>query len=270
MYGIFNDWVPFAPLIIASLILLILFPFFSRNKKNALVLLSVFILPIAGLYSYCQIFQITHFVSSRYFISFLPLFLITIFLSLHAVEAKFETLKHFVRLKALFVILLIVSNLLILPLYYRSEKQDFKGLVTYLKGQLQDGDKVILSTVAHFPGILHYFGIYPDSRHYFVPSRRISKDEIEFRISLMSQGKKIIISCSKEYWLQYASEGSRLWIVVNKMTAKKEKGNSPCILKGYFDGSFLNFNRFPTDDSMYLFLWDPKSLNERGIDIPIE
>jgi len=41
-------------------------------------------------------------------------------------------------------------------------------------------------------------------------------------------------------------------------------------LKGYFDGSFLNLNRFPTDASMYLFLWDPKSPEERGIELPIE
>ncbi len=41
------------------------------------------------------------------------------------------------RLKLLFVILFIASNLVILPLYYRSEKQDFRGLVTYLKGQLR-------------------------------------------------------------------------------------------------------------------------------------
>ena len=48
------------------------------------------------------------------------------------------------------------------------------------------------------------------------------------------------------------------------------ENDSPCILKGYFDGSFLNFSSFPVDASMYLFLWDPKSPNEKGIDIPIE
>jgi hypothetical protein len=45
---------------------------------------------------------------------------------------------------------------------------------------------------------------------------------------------------------------------------------SPFTLKGYFDGSFCNFDRFPTDASIYLFLWDPKSPNEKGIDMPIE
>jgi hypothetical protein len=41
-------------------------------------------------------------------------------------------------------------------------------------------------------------------------------------------------------------------------------------LKGYFDGSFSHFRRFPSDASMYLFLWDPKSSGEKGIDIRIE
>jgi hypothetical protein len=255
---------------IASLILLILFPYFFKNKHNAIILLAVFVLPIGGLYSFCKLLNVTHFITSRYIISFLPLFLISLYLSLRAIEVKFERFRKRVHLRILFAILFIISNFIILPLYYRSEKQDFKGLVTYLKGQLRDGDKIILSTVSHFPGILHYFGIFPDSRHYIIPSRRISKDEIEYRIQLTNQNKKFIISCSRTYWLQYALEGNRLWIVVNKITAKKEQGNSSCVFKGYFDGSFLNFNRFPTDDSMYLFLWDPKSPDEKGIDIPIE
>jgi hypothetical protein len=57
---------------------------------------------------------------------------------------------------------------------------------------------------------------------------------------------------------------------MDKWTAKKMKGNSPAVFKAYFDGSFLNFNRFPTEASLYLFLWDPSSPNERGIDLPIE
>mgnify|MGYP006268367623 CR=1 FL=1 len=48
------------------------------------------------------------------------------------------------------------------------------------------------------------------------------------------------------------------------------KENSPAALKGYFDGSFLNFNKFPMDASMYLFLWDPSSPDEKGMDMPIE
>jgi hypothetical protein len=270
LYGILHDWVPYTPLMITSVILLILFPFLSRNKKNAIVLLSVLILPIGGLYLFCKLFNLSHFITSRYFISFLPLFLISIYLSLHTIEIRFEILKRFLRLKLLFVILFVVSNIITLPLYYRSEKQDFRSLVTYLRGQLKDGDKIILSTVAHFPGILHYFGVYPKGRQYAIPSRRISKDETEFRTSLISENKTFVISCSKKYWLQYALGGNRLWFVVNKATARKEKDNSPCVLKGYFDGSFLNFNKFPTDDSMYLFLYDPNSPKEKGIDISIE
>jgi hypothetical protein len=48
------------------------------------------------------------------------------------------------------------------------------------------------------------------------------------------------------------------------------KGTTPAVLKGYFDGSFLNHDRFPADGSLYLFLWDPRSPNEKGIDLPIE
>ena len=219
---------------------------------------------------YCRVLNITHFVTSRYFINFLPLFFITIFLSLNAIESKFERLKKFIRFKFLFLILLIASNLVILPLYYRSEKHDYRGLVTYLKGHLRDGDKIILSTDGDFPGILHYFGVLPQGRHYVISSRRISKEEMEFKTSIFSENKKITISYSRSYWLRYALEGSRLWIVANKVTAKKVKGNPAFVLKGYFDGSFLNFDRFPTDDSIYLFLCDPRFPNEKGIDVAIE
>jgi len=270
VYGILHDWAPYAPLMLASVILLVLFPFLSKHKKNAIILLSILVLPVGGLYVFCELFSITHFITSRYFISFLPLFFVSIYLSLSIIEMRFTTIKRFLRLRLLFIILFIASNLLILPLYYRSEKQDFRSLATYLKGQLMDGDKIILSTVAHFPGILHYFGIYPKGRQYAIASRRISKDENEFRISLISENKTFVISCSRKYWLQYGLGGDRLWFVVNKATARKEKNNSPCVLKGVFDGSFLNFNRFPTDDSMYLFLWDPRSPEEKGIDMRIE
>jgi hypothetical protein len=39
---------------------------------------------------------------------------------------------------------------------------------------------------------------------------------------------------------------------------------------GRFDGSFANFSRFPTNASMYLFLWDPQSPKEEAIKIPME
>ena len=60
----------------------------------------------------------------------------------------------------------------------------------------------------------------------------------------MNENKRIFISCSRKYWLQYALGGGRLWFVVDKITALKEKNSSPCVLKGYFDGSFLNFKDF--------------------------
>jgi len=58
--------------------------------------------------------------------------------------------------------------------------------------------------------------------------------------------------------------------VVGKYKAKELNMGSPAVFKGYFDGSFLNFSRFPTDASIYLFLWDPSSPNEKGIDLPME
>jgi hypothetical protein len=36
------------------------------------------------------------------------------------------------------------------------------------------------------------------------------------------------------------------------------------------NGSFVTKPFFPTDASIYLFLWDPKSPEEKGIDMPIE
>jgi hypothetical protein len=39
---------------------------------------------------------------------------------------------------------------------------------------------------------------------------------------------------------------------------------SPFVFKGYFDGSFLNFNKFPTDGSIYLLLYDPRSPERKG------
>jgi hypothetical protein len=174
------------------------------------------------------------------------------------------------RLRILFVILLIASNLTILPFYYHSEKQDFRGLVNYLKGQVRDGDKIIVGGSAFIPSMLHYFGVNPSARHYVIPAFKVSEKEIEYRTHLAYQNVKLTILYSKSNWFQYFSDGSRLWIVANKEHAKLLKQKSHCILKGYFDGSFLNFSRFPTDVSMYLLLWDPKSADEKGIEMPIE
>jgi uncharacterized membrane protein len=270
MYGIFHDWVPHAPLMVASVILLILFPFFSKFRKNAIVLLTVFILPVLGLYLYCKLLNVTHFITSRYFITFLPLFLISIYLSIDAIEIKFERLKRFLRLKFLFVILFIVSNLVILPLYYRHEKQDFRGLVNYLKGQLREGDKVFVESFGDIPGILHYFGIYPEGRHQIATYWKYSDKILGVEKSFLYKNKIFMIYYTKTCCTQYVADGSRLWIILKKIAAKKIINGSPCVLKGYFDGSFLNFNRFPTDASIYLFLWDPRSPDEKGIDMPIE
>ena len=124
--------------------------------------------------------------------------------------------------------------------------------------------------MAYTPGILHYFGVYPEKRHYEIPYYKVSENEIEFRKSFVFQNRNYTVYYSSTCCNRYIADGSRLWIVAGEKNAKKIKGNSPCVLKGYFDGSFLNFNKFPTDASLYLFLWDPKSPGERGIDTPIE
>jgi mannosyltransferase len=268
--GLLNDWAPYAPLTIISVVLLILFLFFSKLRTNALILLGLLILPIIGLYLYCRSFNISHFITSRYLICFLPLFFITLYLSLSSIENRFERLKTFMRLRLLFATIFIASNLVILPLYYRAEKEDFRGLANYLKGQLRDGDKLFDSKMAYTPGILHYFGISPEGRHYSIPYYRVSNNEIEFRKSFVYENNQYTIYYSQTCCTQYLTDRGRLWIIGGSRTLEKIKGNSPCILKGYFDGSFLNFNKFPTDASMYLFLWDPKSSGEKGIDMPIE
>ena len=271
VHGIIHDWVPSFPLSVVSVVLLILFPIFSRFRKISLLLLAILILPIVGLFLCFKFFNISHFLTSRYFISFLPLFLIVLFLSLEALQVKFKNLKRVIRLKLLFIILFVASNLLILPFYYRSEKQDFRGLATYLKSQLKDGDKIIvLGTESYFVGILHYFQVYPDGRVYLFSTRKVLQNEIEYWVSIVMGTKNFTISHSKDYWIQYGIEGNRVWIVANKITAREFKKISIFTLRGYFDGSVLNFDRFPTDASMYLFLWDPQSPGEKGMDMPIE
>jgi uncharacterized membrane protein len=268
--GILHDWAPHLPLIIISVLLLILFPLFSNKRRNAIILLVIFILPIAGLYAFCTLFNITHFITSRYFINLLPLFLISLYLSLDAVEMRFDKLGRFMRLKYLFTILFIASSLVILPLYYRSEKQDFRGLTTYLKSHLREGDKLFVGNLFYNVGLLHYFGIYPTARHHDVSFRKISEKEKEFIVPLMYRNKTFPVFNSEHCCSQYVTDGSRLWIIVSKSTAKSFKNGSPAAFRGYFDGSFLNFNRFPFDASLYLFLWDPKSPQEKGIDVPID
>jgi hypothetical protein len=270
LHGIFHDWVPHAPLMIASVILLILFVFLSKYRMNALILLSVFFFPIGALYLFCKWFDVNHFITSRYFINFLPPFFISLYLSLDAIKTKFEKLKRLMRLDLLFLFLFIASNLMILPLYYRAEKEDFRGLVNYLKTNLREGDKLFDASMNYIPGILFYFGVLPEGRQYTIPFVKSSTGEVQFRKSFVYQNRTFTIYHSNICCSQYLADGGRLWLIGGSRTVNKLKGQSPFVLKGYFDGSFLNFNKFPTDASIYLFLLDPSSPNEKGIDMPIE
>ncbi len=268
--GVVHDWVMHTPLLILSLLLLILFVPVSNNKKNALLLLSVLALAIGTPYLFSQLLTLTHFFSSRYVINFLPLFFICIYLSLHQLEIKFGKLKSFIRLRLLFAILFIASNLVILPLYYRSEKQDLRGLVTYLKGQLREGDRIFDFERMATLGILHYFGASPEGRHFTLDYLKATQEELEYRKSFVYHSRKFTIYYSKGGFDQYVVDGSRLWIITSKWGAKEIRSKPGCVPKGFFDGSFSNISRFPTDASMYLFLWDPKSPNEKGLDISME
>jgi hypothetical protein len=270
LYWILHDWVLHVPLIIASLILLALLPFFSKNKKNVFSLLAVWFLPIGGVYLFCKALNIFHFITSRYFINLLPLFLISIFLSLTAIESKFEKFRKTKSLTILFVILFIASNLIILPLYYQSGKQDFSRLVAFLKCQLKEGDKVFVTSHGYIPGILHYLRVYPEGRHYIFPVRRDDENKVEFIVPFIHKNRTFNIYHSKNCCTQYALDNTRLWIVAEKQSAKEMRKLSPLIMKGYFDGSFLNFTKFPEDGSIYLFLWDPKSPGEKETGLPIE
>ncbi len=270
LYGIFHDWVPHAPLTLISVILLILLPIFSAPRRNAIVLLAIFLLPVAGLFLFCYLSQVTHFVTSRYFISFMPLFLISLYQSLHALEFKFEKIKRWMRFKILFVILFILSNLVILPLYYRFERQDFRGLVAYLKTQLAEGDNIFAGAEGYIPGILHYFGVSPEDRHYNIPFWKDSEKRIEYWKSFTYRNRMFTIYHSKTCCTQYVAGRSRLWIIVGAGTARKLNKESPAVFKEYFDGSFLNLTKFPTDMSMYLFLWDPLLSDEKGMEMPIK
>jgi len=267
--SLFNDWAPQPLLMVSSAILLALFPFLSKNKRNSLILLGLFILPVGGLYFYCKLMNVTQFITSRYFINFLPFFLITLYLSLATMESKFGILKRYARPRLLFLVLFIVSNLIILPYYYRAEKQDFRGLVNYLSQHLQDGDKIFVGTFTYIPGILHYFKVYPKNRNYSIPYSWITPGkEFEFKITLTSQNRIFHILHSNIPYDRYVADGNRLWIVIGHGPAAEEevKRFPSNVFKGYFDGSVAMFRKFPSDASMYLHLWDPKSPLEKGIE----
>jgi 4-amino-4-deoxy-L-arabinose transferase-like glycosyltransferase len=272
VYGLFHDWAPHLPLMITSGVSLLLFPFVTNDKRKAWVLVSIFLIPVLGLYSFCRIFNVSHFITSRYFVSFMPLFLITLYLSMEAIERKFTFFKKFVRFQWLFLLLFIASNVIILPLYYRSEKQDFRGVAKYLHQHLRKGDAIYLGGTFFFPGILHYFGIFPEGRHYELTTYQNPQMKIEFiMVPLFYRNVTIPVYYSEPCCSQYVVDGNRLWIVAGrKQASEKIMRDSPAVLKGIFDGSFANFDRFPRDASIYLFLWDPQSPGEKGIDVPIK
>jgi hypothetical protein len=152
--------------------------------------------------------------------------------------------------------------------YYRSEKQDFRGLVNYLKVHLRQSDTLFDPDMAYMPGILHYFGDYPNGRRYRISYKRISEKEIEFWKTFQYQNNTFTIYHSPNCCARYGAHGNRVWVVAGKESMARFAEKPGFVLKGYFDGSFLNFNRFPTDGSLWLFLWDPSSPDEKGMDLP--
>jgi hypothetical protein len=270
LQSILNDWVPFAPLSVCAVILLILFPFFSKSRKDAILLLGAFALPILGLYIFCTTFNVTHFVTSRYFINFLPLFFITLYLSIGNIESRLQSARRLLRIKPLFIILFIASNFVLLPFYYRAEKQDLRGLTNFLKVGLREGDHIFVGATGYVPGILHYLGAHPAGRHHVYPYVALTENRTEYRIDFSYRAKRFSINHSNACCAQYTKDGGRVWIVMTQSDAKMIDKDFPLVLKGYFDGSFLNFAKFPMDASIYLFLWDPNSPGEKGIEMPIE
>ncbi len=271
LFTILTDWVSPLPVTIVALFLLLLLPIFSKNRQNSFILLFLLILPVSGLYLYCKLLNITQMISSRYFVSFLPFFLVALFSSLDAMERRFERLRKVIRLKFIFLILFLASNLMTLPLYYRAEKQDFRGLVNYLNTQLRDEDKIIVGSFAYIPGLLHYFKLEPQERHYAIPySWIVPGKEYEFKIALVSQGRRFSIHHSNIPYSRYSADQTRFWIVVGKDAAKEIKKRYPYLLKGHFDGSYSFFRRFPSDASMYLFIWDPSAPHDKGTSMAIE
>jgi hypothetical protein len=140
-----------------------------------------------------------------------------------------------------------------------------------LEGQLQDDDKIFVKSIAYIPGMLHYFKVYPGSRHYDFPVWvDDSGNEILAEVRLIGSEKRVTIHYSSLGYSQYTVDRGQLWIIVDKTDLKEIKKCSACVFRGYFDGTFCNFRRFPSDASMYLFLWDPKLANEKGIEMPFE
>ena len=104
--AVLNDWASSSVLAIVSAALLILFPFVANKKRNSFILLALFIVPIGGVYAYCRLFHVTQFITSRYFINFLPLFFITLFMSVDALEARWKPSRRILNPRLLFLLLL--------------------------------------------------------------------------------------------------------------------------------------------------------------------
>jgi len=266
-----NDWVPFLPLTTISVVLLALFPILSKNKRNAVLLLGILVLPVLFIYFFCKSTNFQHYFSSKYLINFLPLFFITIFLSIDSIEPKCGQLGKYFNLRILFITLFILSNMIILPLYYRGEKQDLRSLVNFLKSELRDGDKIYIYSELYIPGMLHYFGIHPKTRYHYIVTqyKDYDKKRFESTIPMIVENKRCTIFYSNVFSTKYVEDRNRLWIIAEKPFAEYLKNRFPCILKGFFDGSFSIYRKFPSDVSMYLFLYGPAALNEKhAIDIP--
>ncbi len=267
LYGVFYDWAPHVPLLVTSIVLFIVFVYYAERKKNAFILLASVFLPILSLFLICRVLKITHFVSSRYFINFFPLFLLTLYLSLDAIENRLKLSNKLLNLRLIFLFLFIASHLVALPLYYRSQKQDFRGLAAFLRENLKSGDHIFVSCPEFFPGILHYLGILPDGRHYLMLSQKDPMGNDEIVRPFIYRRNYYIMHSSKVCCTQHISKENRLWVITMKGDAKEIHRTYPFLLKGYFDGSFLFSSRFPSDGSLYLFLYDPTSPTGKEIDI---
>ncbi len=116
-------------------------------------------------------------------------------------------------------------------------------------------------------GILFYFGITPVSRHYTARIVKQGDKLVGLKRSFYYNRNEYIIYYSNTCCEQYIADGSRLWIVVGKSGRVEVEKNLSCKRMGYFDGSFLNYNKFPANASMYLFLCDPSPSNQNRKDI---
>lgn len=266
-----NDWAPFLPLTAISVVVLALFLVLSKNKRNAALLLGILVFPVLSIYLFCKATNFQHYFSSKYLINFLPFFFITIFLGIDSIENKFGHLRRYFNLKVLFITLFIFSNIIILPLYYRGEKQDLRSLVQFLKSELREGDKIYIYSELYIPGMLHYFGVHPQTRYHYIVIQYKDPDKKRFEstIPLVVENKRFTIFYSNVFSTKHVENKNRLWVIAEKPFVKYLKDSSPCILKGFFDGSFSNYRKFPTDVSIYLFLYDPSATNKKyDIDIP--